>query len=67
MTYAQAQMDARRQGWKEGKVEGKNEGALEKAQNVAVSMYTEGIPLATIARCVGYSEKEVAEWLGLLS
>ena len=65
MTYAQAQMDARRQGWKEGKVEGEKEGEFKNAKKVAVSMYAEGIPLATIARCVGYSEKEVTEWLKL--
>ena len=59
MTYAQAQMDARRQGEKEGE--------FKKAKKVAASMYAEGIPLATIARCVSYSEKEIAEWLGLLS
>ena len=59
MTYAQAQMDARRQG--------KNEGALENAQKVAASMYADNIPISVIVKYVGYSEKEVAEWLGLLS
>ena len=65
MTYAQAQMDARRQGWKEGKVEGENEGEFKKAKKVALSLYKAGIPLDVIAHSVEYSEKEVAEWLKL--
>ena len=55
MTYAQAQLDARR--------EGQEEGAENNARETAFRMNGFGLPLKLIAQYLGVSEQKVTSWL----
>ena len=63
MTFAQAQMDARREGEAIGVAKGEVIGAEKKARETAQQLFRFGIPLKVIAESVGEPEQKVAGWL----
>ena len=45
--------------------EGRAEGKLEKAREMAIELYKNGISVATIASAAGVPEEVIHKWLGI--